>query len=372
MQSQQEEAIAAFIQSSFGAQFLYLPLKIHTKGSQREPADLAWVNEDFVVLFYLTRSSRGVAREIAHNVRQARGFLRRWRQGKDDFKLRGRNRFGDVCDVAYSDVQRLLVVSIGGSRAGIYPIDREGWNSREIFLSIPDALLEKLATIGCAVVDLLNVCHASIAMQQKCSIYSDAYYYKIIHEIADEYIGTSLNESRISRLFNRVPSNDHTVIRDILAEMKFTGTSARPSIDDAVGRATMTSIFGDLSLAEYTSLASAVLQVIALSGPKFEQWIVAEVKGLHYRFIVSSIKLGSNNTKSAIHASAEAAAAKPNQPGAIQIIYADVDGLNDFRSPLMFALPPQLPTSQANLIFDRVYREFSVSTAEPASLIGPP
>ncbi len=89
MQSSQEEAIAAFVQNSFGSQFLYVPREIRVTGGQREPADLAWINEDFVALFYLTSSEKKhFNRQNEHNLKQAREFLRKWKEGVPEFVSR--------------------------------------------------------------------------------------------------------------------------------------------------------------------------------------------------------------------------------------------------------------------------------------------
>ena len=370
MQSSQEEAIAALVQNSFGSQFLYVPREIRVTGGQREPADLAWINDDFVALFYLTSSEkRPFNRQNEHNLKQARGFLRKWKEGVPEFVLKGENKFGDSCEVPFAQVARLLVVSVVSADGGTYPLDELKWGEKEIFISMPDRLIARLARAGGSMVDLLKILYVFLDEYIKCRIFNREHYEKDLSQVANEYIRGSLAQAtKFGGSLTLQEQHDHNAIKDFLEAFKIIGDSGRAPIADAAGRERVSKLFGDMSIGEYASLAAASCEVLRSSGPEFQKWAIVQVTGMHYDFVINSIKLGDKNNSEVIRKSLEATSKICGRPDAILISYSDVGG-NDLRSPLWIALPDILPEPQGNAWFDKIRSLFSpMSCSKDAGL----
>jgi hypothetical protein len=70
-----------FGEFAMGAPFIFVPDKYGKGSGNREPADLVWACNGCVVLIYLTRTGDACRAQL-HNVRQAKGWLRAWRDLK--------------------------------------------------------------------------------------------------------------------------------------------------------------------------------------------------------------------------------------------------------------------------------------------------
>jgi hypothetical protein len=71
LQSRQEEILESFMEQLFGAPFLYvLEKRKRGKSGVQEPADLTWITDDLVVLFYMRESLTEILPKqiIAYNV----------------------------------------------------------------------------------------------------------------------------------------------------------------------------------------------------------------------------------------------------------------------------------------------------------------
>ena len=154
------------MQRSFGAPFLYEPRLIaRGKGARTEPADLAWVDRDlsFVVLFYMTESVREFDRQVDHNDRQARKYLRLWSSKGPAFGLRGINRYGDECYVPFAGVRLLLAVYVVSCPCGIEVRPNFDTGTRSATLCVPDQLIHWVSSYGGTIVDLLQIVETYLA-----------------------------------------------------------------------------------------------------------------------------------------------------------------------------------------------------------------
>lgn len=118
MQSKQEELAKLFCELATGAPFVFVPEKYGKARGQREPADLVWACNGCVVLIYLCRK-RTIQKAQEHNIAQAKGWLRAWRNLGQ--VLRGRNRYGEIAisanDSEYPHVVILSVIECEGTVA---------------------------------------------------------------------------------------------------------------------------------------------------------------------------------------------------------------------------------------------------------------
>lgn len=353
-QSHQEAAVAALIQNSFGAHCLHVPKENYSKGaSQREPADLAWINGDFVALFYLTESKQSLEVQQRHNLKQALGFLRRWKKNDPNFLLRSANLFGDEVCLQFEDAKRIVVISVVSAKSGIYPIQINNWSRQQLFLSIPDTFIYKICEIGGTIVDLLWICRVFVEHHKVFHIYSHANYAKDLEAWLGEYVSASTVIPKQGSDLSRI---DYDVVKRGLFALRVIGASGEPTTPDPETRQLLSRTFGDLSLKEFAVLINGACATIRASmPPKFERWVVTEIRDAHYRFVINSINIDSNNTIDCIQAAAKAMKNDSGEAEAILITYANVGDMNDYRYPHLFGFPPKLPDLQSNLLFDYIF-----------------
>ncbi len=77
----QEDVISDLTGFTLGRRFLFRPDDYRKGRGTREPADLAWHCRDTIVLMYMTQTLRGWKEDTKHNLRQANGWMRVWRDG---------------------------------------------------------------------------------------------------------------------------------------------------------------------------------------------------------------------------------------------------------------------------------------------------
>jgi hypothetical protein len=104
----QEDVIHDLTGSALGRRFVFFPDEYRKGRGVREPADLAWYCRDTLVLMYMTQTVRGWQQDAEHNVTQARGWLRAWRDGRS---LTGENETGAFA-VPYDAKLATVVLSI--------------------------------------------------------------------------------------------------------------------------------------------------------------------------------------------------------------------------------------------------------------------
>ena len=94
---------------SMAAPFVFAP-DVFKKGknSEREPADLVWACNNCVILMYMTESRRSADDAIKHNLNQAKGWLKEWKNGR---RLTGSNRWRGF-SIKYGQALYVIVLSI--------------------------------------------------------------------------------------------------------------------------------------------------------------------------------------------------------------------------------------------------------------------
>ncbi len=102
-----ERACKRLSDNSVGAPFVFHP-DLYRKNE--EPADLAWVSDSCVVLFYMShKRKKRPAYNNEHNFSQATRWLIAWRSGAQN--LRGSNAFR-AFNVPFNDTRHVLIVSV--------------------------------------------------------------------------------------------------------------------------------------------------------------------------------------------------------------------------------------------------------------------
>lgn len=351
MQSNQETVLEEFMQKSFGAQFLYLPKKYAKGTAQREPADLAWVAQNSVVLFYLRSSKEALADQIKHNRNQAAGYHRLWSTRKTSYALRGKNRFGDECFVPYNNVRYFLSILVVSEKCGVHFVPALTKDIASAVIVIPELLLHWIADFGGTIVDLLLLIDLCGAKETDGSTLS----FSELSVLVEKYVAKAFAIADPERRYiSGVAKHDFLFIKEHLSRMRFPASMAN-GIDNAESRHTISGIFGDLMLVEYANLAAVAEQAIEKSEPPiFKSSHVFKIQGFYYSFVIGTVHLGSKN---AVEAALAMVSACKNEEGIVNSIFIQygnfLDG-RDYRTPLMMGLPPSLPRKHHEVIIEGI------------------
>jgi hypothetical protein len=110
----QEQVLAAWSASVMGRRYVFEP-DTYKKGKHaiREPADLAWHCHDTTLLMYMKSGGKGWQRDTEANLRQARGWISEWREGR---RLRGKSD-DEVFSVAYTSDLAIVVLLVSADPA---------------------------------------------------------------------------------------------------------------------------------------------------------------------------------------------------------------------------------------------------------------
>jgi hypothetical protein len=360
MQSLQESVLEEFMQRSFGAQFLFIPQKYRKGTSQREPADLAWTVEDFVILFYLRSSVEPLSAQIEHNRRQAAGYYRLWSTEKTAYKLCGKNRFGDECSIDFKKVKNYLCILVVSERCGIHFAPPLTSSMANAVLVIPDLFVHWVASFGGTIVDLLGIIDIYLdrTIGMDTTVESAFSMLKIL---VDKYVNDSVLKADPDRKYlSGTVHKDYMFLWNYLAQMRVPATFGG-AIQDVKGREQIASLFGDLMLLEYASLAAGAETAIQVSEPPmFKKWVVIKIDGLYYSFVVGTVHMGSNNTVEVTKSGIEACRNGAGEMESIYIQYGNVMNANEYRCPLMFVIPEKLPRKHSIALAEKIINKGQV------------
>lgn len=167
-QSDQERLMHRLGQWALGGPHVFLPEHWRSGTSNNQPADLVWVCNDCVILMYMcsvdprgdvTKVKAKFEKAKRHNASQAKGCLRRWKDGAD---IRGtaENIIENIDHVVTANsIAHVVVLSVVQSGATVVEVDEE--LARELgvtlFATIPEQTLVRLTSYGGGVIDLILV-----------------------------------------------------------------------------------------------------------------------------------------------------------------------------------------------------------------------
>jgi hypothetical protein len=258
MQSHQETVLEHLMAHSFGASEIYVPIKIKKgKGGHREPTDLAWVNTNTAILFYMNRSVQAFERQADHNIRQANGYLRLWATKKPSYALSGTNRFGTVGYFPWASIRNILLISVVSGEIGYSRHDTRGYSAtypekRVLCLSMNEKAIERLASFNASIVDFVSL------IEQ----YSDA------HMLSVEALENQVNlyvENGHQKLTSYLgPAGQHS---DALAVTHYLSILKPASLKGITLHGPLRQFFSDLSLRDRSSVVATALQAIKTAGP---------------------------------------------------------------------------------------------------------
>lgn len=354
MQSKQESVLEEFMQRSFGAQFLYLPKKYRKGAAHREPADLAWVTNEIIVLFYLRSSSEPLDAQIQHNRNQAAGYHRMWATGKPTYALRGKNRFGEECFVPFDNALIYLAVLIVSSKCAPHFSQPLTSKKPNMVLVMPELLIHWVADFGGTIVDLLLLVNIYLEDFSNFDPTSSESF-EALRQLTVQYVNECLSKADPERKYLSGDTQlDYLFIFEHLTYMKHSASSGH-TVAYKEGKEEISELFGDFMLGKLASIAAGAEKAIHRSEPPtFKKWVVLKLTGYYYSFVIGTVNMGSKNVVEATTAGLKACKSEVGQTENIYIQYGNVLDANEYRTPLWFGIPKELPRKHAAILVEQL------------------
>ncbi|MCS5727283.1 hypothetical protein N1028_15415 [Herbiconiux sp. CPCC 203407] len=145
---------------SMGAFGLFFPDKYVKGRGVREPADLAWVSRDVLLLLCAQRSGASADVQHRHNIRQLDGWLRVW---ADDRPLVGRNASQEFTILPSEPEAIVLVSVVSANEVGCRIVARTPRahvaNDERVLIEVlvHERVLLRLASLGGTALDLADL-----------------------------------------------------------------------------------------------------------------------------------------------------------------------------------------------------------------------
>lgn len=358
LDSHQETILEELMQNSFGAQYLYVPQRYLRGSGNDQPCDLAWFGNGVLVLFYLTSGKKSLEKQDEHNLKQARRWRRYWAQ-KPDQPLIGINRFGDQLNVTSKDVQLMVSISVVSHRSGIAFHDLNNKKQLGYTCTIPDQLIHAVSAFHGTVIDLLGIILS----------YSQNFRRHVVRHTATGPDRLSLIvEKQTQKIVNALKSGGHEddkaradfdFVYKILDLNRLPASVGEKLLASATGREQTATFFCDMSALDYIMVAKAALAAIAqTNGGKLS--ITTMTTGLHLDWVIFATSIRARNMVNQFEESQKSIASL-NKGHLPQIIYGyDLEGA-EYRSPMMYCLPPERKSIQAQeLVRATIHRLLSL------------
>lgn len=341
-QSEQEAALQAFMSNSLGPSRMFHPSDFPKGPGQREPADLAFVNDGLVVLFYAKSNGGKLEEQVNGNFRQASGYLRQWKGGLPKHTLKGFTTSGARAYVPFKKVEHLVIVSVVSCRCGISLRPAEVGSPPGVRIVVPDVMFFWLAQFGGSIVDFLAICLCSVTPNDDDPV---EVQYERIGLVLDQYAKDAHQTAFkfAESTFGKISSLGNIEFIKQKLDQFFSAISITAPGNPKTPAGCR--IFGDLSLQQSLSLALIADNIIHASGENFERYCIGMASPGNYKFIFSTVNLFARNNKKVME---EILAIQAKEPEAVIVMYMLIPDQSDPRAPSLIALPSQLPPMQAS------------------------
>jgi hypothetical protein len=162
------------------------------------------------------------------------------------------------------------------------------------------------------------------------------------------------------RYLTGTPQRDYLVLHKHLSDMKVPA-SVGQGFPTPASREDVSRIFADMRLEEYATLAATAERAITASEPPiFKNSIVLKTRGLYYNFVIATLGMGSSNFSEVVDVALKATRNEAGEVDCICVFYATIAGVNEYRSPFMFSLPPKLPKRHALVLAESIVQKGEV------------
>lgn len=348
--SDQETALEALLQYSFGAQELFLPKIVRAGKGSHEPCDLFWSNGGAVVLFYLTSGGKSLVQQDDHNLRQARRWLQRWRT--TGVALEGTNRFGDRTSIRARDASTVTCVSVVSHPAGIVFHQSPPASSGGFMCTVSEGLVRTIAAMNGTVVDLLAVINSYADQLGRHLLAHRATGPERLAAVLSrlELRATAVRQ-RFKSLFESDRKNDVEFVYSILGMNRMPAPYGARMVDSTAARKQIVDFFGDMSATDYLLLAAACVETIRAT-ENARLTIAGRTAGMYLDWNIVATSLRARNAPEFLKEFLERTKGTPMEECPTVIFGYDMEGA-DYRGPTMFALPPKRGVRQADHLIGR-------------------
>jgi hypothetical protein len=347
MQSHQETVLEHLMSHSFGTTEIYVPTKIRKgKGGHREPADLAWINNDTAILFYMNRSVHAFKKQADHNVRQANGFLRLWATAQPLNALRGKNRFGTVGYFPWASIRNIFLVSVVSGNVGFahhqdpmylarYP------DKRVLCCSMNEKAIGRLASLSASIVDFVSLIENHSA-NEMLSI-----------EDIDDYVDwySTVGYQELTRYLAKTGQTS-----DAIAVTRYLNILKPASPEGIILNGPLRKLFCDLSLYDRSCIVATTLQAIEASGPpNFHGMVAIYTPFCWHQIICVAASIANSGVDEFLKELLEKRS-EPQHRETVVIWWGNLIHALDHRSPTMLLDPiARAEYSQLNYVVDCVF-----------------
>lgn len=290
MNSKQEKIINTLSEKSLGAPFIFAPDEYKKGNATREPADLVWACNNCIFLFYMKSKEDKMGKEVAvlkrrkekliiDNIKQAKGWLSEWRNGRN---LKGKNKFRSF-DIDYKEYRNIVIIGLidYGNEDGYYHQDYEKELDVRLCTTLSHRTFELLVSLDITAIDLILLIldlkerdlngAPNVLLNIGLDYYNKAHQYA--WESAKNLIPSVLPEKEllntINRVFRELRSNLLLKIKSDHEEDNYTA-----------------SIFNDISLKDYYQLVIVLSQRIKYHEEDPRRMIVYLQELENYIFII--------------------------------------------------------------------------------------
>ena len=277
-----EARVKSLCAASMAAPLLFHPDRVDWNA--KEVCDLVFANRDVVILLTMAEQEvvhsnvednlRVADEKIEHNLRQAKGAIRRWKNGR---VLVGSNDHGPF-EIPYDNAIKVAVLSVIDCHVGIARLhaDKAAEWKIDLCATLPHSAMERLVKSRCSVVDIVGIC--------KC-LPPETISEKELCKYVDQYIGTCQTKANLRQYWPNELGKDFARIIAILAAMRIYSPS-HGSIESP--RNGCFQQMADLSLLEMYRLITTMYS--AARTAQVTAATVNEILSLsHYSFAISTI-----------------------------------------------------------------------------------
>lgn len=226
---------------------------------------------------------------------------------------------------------------------------------------IPDQLLHWIADFGGTVVDLLYLIDVFPRLATSVNLTNEEGF-NFLYAITQKYVEESLDiADRHRQYLSGSREEDYAFLWTYLSRMR-NAPVEKKSEGLQRGGEILSGLFDDMTLRDYAALVTCAAKVIDMSEPPdFKKWAVLNTIGTHYVFVVCTVNIGSSNTSKVFETAVEACKNKNGEHKAVLVAYANIANANDYRSPMLIALPPALPGKHWAILMENIVNKSTQS-----------
>lgn len=309
------------------------------------------------MLLYMTAGKKSLAQQGRHNLKQTARWLKLWRA--TGVPLKAKNRFGDQLEIRFRDVRSIVAVSVVSCECGVTfhapPIQlKQGF-----LCTIPDSLIASIASMNGTIIDLLSI----------IDFYTDNFGRHLVQHsktgaerLKNSYTLLKSRMYDVEKRFRIATSNIHenddlVFIHNLLGMHRLPAPLGDRLVNSKPGREQIVEFFGDMSASDYLLLAAVCLEAIKATD-KQRITVAARTQGMYLNWNILATSIRETNMTEFFDNFVKSNINTPHENYPMIIFGYDLDGA-DYRSPMMYALPPERTGLQSEYLISKISKHIS-------------